>query len=156
MSATARCIFAVLVLGASSASAQGWKRTRMAHGVYAAYVSSDSGAELRAACGPSPDGPRPDIQSISYVPKGSFKPGTVRGSITVDGTTKQHEFQVEQEGNDPAEIKLGSDDLDSLESLKDLIISIRKGRSLTIEVPALRLRDTFALSDAGRALGECR
>jgi hypothetical protein len=33
---------------------------------------------------------------------------------------------------------------------------MRNGRSLTIELPQLRLRDSFALNGAAQALGRCR
>jgi len=54
------------------------------------------------------------------------------------------------------EIKAGADDLDSLEFAKDVVAHMRNGRSLTIELPQLRLRDSFALNGAAQALGRCR
>jgi hypothetical protein len=129
----------------------------MAQGSYAAYTANAAGAEFRAQCGPSPDGDRSDIQSVSYVRKGGVtERNEVQGTITIDGSPQRYTFAAKPEPDGPIGITLGADDLDSLESLKSLVGLIRQGRSMTVEVPTFRARDTFTLSGAAQALGDCK
>ena len=128
----------------------------MAQGYYAAYVANATGAEFRARCGPSADGDRSEIQSVGYVPKARLtEMKKVQGSIAIDGSPRQYTFAAQRDP-DEIEITLGWDDMDSLEILKALVASIRQSRSLAVEVPAFRARDTFTLNGAAQALGECK
>ena len=149
-------LLGLLGLAPGWAQSGNWTRSRMAQGYYAAMVSNTSGAQFRADCGASDDG-KTEIQSVTYLPKGKLRPmDQVQGTIAVDGSSHRYTFQAKQETSAPVEIQLGGEDLDSLEGLKDLVTSIRRGRSLTIEIPTFGTRDTFSLAGAAQALGDCR
>ena len=148
---------ALVVGGLSSAHAAAWQRSRTAQGYYAAYVDNGSGAIFRVDCGASDDGARTEIQSITYIPNRGVPSGrTAEGTIKIDGKSFPATFKTTQDGNNPVEIKLGVDDLDSLELLKDIVARMRNGRTLAIELSQLRVHDTFGLSTAAQALGRCQ
>jgi hypothetical protein len=139
----AAALFALL----PPAQAQTWQRSGMKQGYYAAYAGNADGARLRVDCGQSDE-----VLSITYIPRRA--PASARsaaGAIVIDGRRFAGSFEVAGD-----EIKVGADDLDSLELVKDAVAHMRNGRSLTIELPQLRLRDSFALNGAAQALGRCR
>jgi hypothetical protein len=138
---------AAFVAAQPAAQAQTWQRSGMKQGYYAAYAGNADGARLRVDCGQSDV-----VLSITYIPRRA--PASARsaaGAIVIDGRRFAGSFEVAG-----GEIKVGADDLDSLEFAKDAVAHMRNGRSLTIELPQLRLRDSFALNGAAQALGRCR
>jgi hypothetical protein len=98
------------------------------------------------------------IDSLTYTPPGKIgAKDSIAATVSIDGSAKNLTVAAKSavEG-DPVEIWLGSDDLDSLEALRDLVAAMRKGHSLTIAVAAMRYRDTFPLANVGAALGRCQ
>ena len=129
----------------------------MSQGYYAAFVTNGNGATFRVDCGASADGAKTEVQSITYLPNRGRPSGrTSDGSITIDGKSFAAKFAIQRDGDDPVEIKLGWDDMDSLELLKDIVARIRTGHDLVIALTQDRARDSFGLTAAARALGGCQ
>ena len=146
------CLFALALQ--DQACAQTWQRSRMEQGYYSALVTAGSGAKLRVNCAPATDSDQMSVDSLTYTPRGAIREQTgLAATISVDGAAKSVTMAAKSDGSGPVEIWLESDDLDSIEAVKDLAASMRKGRSLTIAVPGHR--DTFPLSGVSAALGKC-
>ncbi len=148
---------AVIACDPSHAQDATWHRSKMSQGYYAAYVTNRAGATFRVDCGASADGAKTEVQSITYLPNRGIPSGRATdGAITIDGKRFAGKFQVQRSEGDPVEIRLGWDDMDSLELLKDIVARIRNGHSLTITLTQARARDSFGLRAAAQALGECQ
>jgi hypothetical protein len=140
-----------------SQSGDAWHRSSMHQGHYDASVLNASRAQLRVLCAPAEDSDKANVESLTYVPIRSVRErDQVPATISIDGSSRKLVLKVEKtDADERTVIRLGSDDLDSLEQLKLLVSELRKGSRLTIGVPALDVHDMFSLRNADRALGRC-